>query len=275
MHKKRRKFFQKNTISGLCIIEEGPIWESLRKEFAFLPGNYESDRDPGISPRQHISNTMSGEIKQQACPRNLYECYIITSTSIAERMSLGEKIKQILYSVIEELGRENIQLKISSNIKLSQEYIEIIMNRCMSKIAYLSGIYDRDFDIAVLGEALLHYMLTTSTLPSERKVEINDSQVLDVVIPSLPRLKKDPNKSLVIHVIKDKKTDLTKIEKLESLQPNPRNIWCMSTRPLSIAKYTQYCIIPDYSSRRYSYIITDIDKFLKSTNDKSFRFIPS
>jgi hypothetical protein len=201
--------------------------------------------------------------------------YYIASTSIAESMSSGEKIRQILYSVIEELGRENIQLKISSNIKLSQEYIDIIMNRCISKIAYLSGIYDRDFDIAVLGEALLHYMLTTSTLPSERKVEINNDQAIDIVIPSLPSLKKDPNKSLVIHVIKDKKNDLTKIERLESLQPNPRNIWCVSTRPLSISKYIQYCIIPDYSSRKYSHIITDIDKFLKLTNDKSFRFIPS
>jgi hypothetical protein len=190
-------------------------------------------------------------------------------------MLSGEKIKQILYPIIEELGRENIQLKISSNIKLSQEYIDIIMNRCISKIASLSDNYDRDFDIAVLSEALLHYMLTTSTLPSERKVEINNDQKLDIVIPSLPSLRKDPNKSLVIHVIKNKKTDLTKIEKLESLQPNPRNIWCITTRPLSIARYTQYCIIPSYSSRKYSYIIIDIDKFLKSTNDKSFRFIPS
>jgi hypothetical protein len=245
----------------------------LRKEFAFLPSNNESDRDPGINPRQHISNAISGEIKQQARPRNLYERYIITSTSIAERMSSGEKIKQILYSVIEELGRENIQLKISSNIKWSQEYIDIMMNRCISKIDYLSDIYDRDFDIAVLGEALLHYMLTTSTLPSERKVEMNDDQALDVVIPSLRSLIRDPNKSLVIQVIKDKKNDMAKMEKLESLQPNSRNIWCISTRPFSIARYTQYSIFPDRNSRKYSYIITDIDKFLKLTNDKSFRFI--
>jgi hypothetical protein len=78
-------------------------------------------------------------------------------------MLSGEKIKQILYPVIEELGRENIQLKISSNIKLSQEYIDIIMNRCISRIDSLSGNYNRNFDIAVLSEALLHYMLTIST----------------------------------------------------------------------------------------------------------------
>jgi hypothetical protein len=133
-------------------------------------------------------------------------------------MLSGEKIKQILYPVIEELGKENIQLKISSNIKVSQEYIDIIMNRCISKIDSLSGNYDRDFDISVLSEALLHYMLTISTLPSERKVEINDDQKLDIVIPSLPSLRKDPNKSLIIQVIKKKKTDLTKIKKLESTE---------------------------------------------------------
>ena len=54
---------------------------------------------------------------------------------------------------------------------------------------------------------------------------------------SLPSLRRDPNKSLVIQIIKDRKTDLTKMKKVEVLQPNSQNIWCISSRPLSIAKY--------------------------------------
>ena len=40
-------------------------------------------------------------------------------------MSSGEKYKQILYSVIEEIGRENIQLNISSNIMFSQNILTL------------------------------------------------------------------------------------------------------------------------------------------------------
>lgn len=196
------------------------------------------------------------------------------STSKANKMSSGERIKQVLYSVIEEIGRENIQSNISSNIMLSQKYIEIIMSRCMLGLSYGSSIYNFDLDTIALGEALLHFMLTISTLPSERKVKIKADQVLDIVIPSLPSLIRNPNKSLIIQVIRDKKSDLNALGLLEDLQPNSRNIWCISARPLSIAKYSEYCIFPNHNSYNYSNIITDIDKFLKIIDDKSFRFIP-
>ena len=78
--------------------------------------------------------------------------------------------------------------------------------------------------------------------------------------------------------IKDKKIDLNKVKKLEFLQPNTQNIWLISTRPLSILKYTNYSMFPNYGphkySHKYSNIITDIDKFLKVIKDKSFRLIP-
>jgi hypothetical protein len=192
----------------------------------------------------------------------------------------GEKIKQILYEVIKEIGKEIIQVNVSSNIGSAQKYIDIIMSRCATKLTYESGIRNHDSDImfAILGEALLHFMLTISTLPSERKIEIKDDLTLDVVIPSLRSLSRDPNKSIIIQFIKDKKTDLNKVEKLEFLQPNTQNIWLTSTRPLSIPKYTNYSMFPNYGSHKYSYkysnIITDIDKFLKVIKDKSFRLIP-
>lgn len=191
-------------------------------------------------------------------------------------MLSGEKIKQILYSIIEETGKENIQVSVSSNIESSQKYIDIIMSRCITKLTYESDVHDHDHDIiiTILGEALLHFILTISTLPSERKVEIKDGLALDIVIPSLPSLMRDPNKSIIIQVIKDKKTDLNKVEKLEFLQPNTQNIWLISTRPLSTAKYTEYSMFPNHRSHKYSNIITDIDKFLRMMKDKSFRFIP-
>lgn len=48
---------------------------------------------------------------------NINEQTSITNTSsIADNMVAGEKVKQILYSIIEETGKENIQVSISSNM---------------------------------------------------------------------------------------------------------------------------------------------------------------
>jgi hypothetical protein len=50
--------------------------------------------------------------------------------------------------------------------------------------------------IVILGEALLHYMLTISALPSQRKMQVNGELVIDVIIPSLRFLKSNPDKSI-------------------------------------------------------------------------------
>ena len=189
-------------------------------------------------------------------------------------MISGDQAKQIVYKTIEEIGKETIQADISSNIDSSQRYIDIIMNQCITRLtSELEGNVS-DIITATLGEALLHFMLTISTLPSERKVAVRDGLTLDIVIPSLAVLKKDPNRSVIIQFIKDKKADLNRVRELEILQPNTENIWLVSSRPLSIPKYIDYSIFPDHGSHRYSNIIINTDKFLRDVKDKSFRFIP-
>ena len=188
----------------------------------------------------------------------------------------GEKIKQILYSEIENIGKEKIQAKINSSIESSQKYIDKIMSECITKLTYESND-DDDYNItiATLCEVLLHFMLTICTLPSERKIRVKNDLILDVIIPNLQSLKIKPDKSIIIQVIKDKTMmDLNKTSQLEFLQPNHENIWLISAKPLSATKYTTYTVFPKNSGlHNYSNIIIDIDNFLKETEDKSFRFI--
>ena len=87
-------------------------------------------------------------------------------------MLTGEGVKQILYSEIEDIGKEKIQAKITSNIESSQHYIHKIMNECITKLTYESS--DDDITIATLCEILLHFMLTICTLPSERKIRVKN-----------------------------------------------------------------------------------------------------
>ena len=192
-------------------------------------------------------------------------------------MLAGEEIKQILYSVIEEIGKEKIQAEVALSIESSQKYIDVIMRKSIRKIVVSSkstvdygGGDDHDETIAALCEALLHFMLTISTLPSERKIKVENDLVLDIIIPSLQSLKVKPNKSIIIQIIKEK-MKLNKISQLEFLQPNKESIWLISVKPLSkITKYKTYSVFPN---NEYSNIIIDIHNFLKETGDKSFRFI--
>jgi hypothetical protein len=182
----------------------------------------------------------------------------------------GEKIRQILYSEIEYIGKEKIQAKLTSNIDSSQQYIHKIMNECITKLTYESS--DDDITIGTLCEVLLHFMLTICTLPSERKIHVKNDLIIDVIIPNLQSLKIKPDRSIIIQIIKDK-MDLNRILQLEFLQPKHENIWLISAKPLLSTKYTIYSVFPDAGLHNYSNIIIDIDNFLKETGDKSFRFI--
>jgi hypothetical protein len=189
-------------------------------------------------------------------------------------MISGDQTKQILYKTIEEIGKETIRADISSNINSSQRYIDIIMSQCITRLtSELDGDVS-DIITVTLCEALLHFMLTTSILPSERKVTVRDGLTLDIVIPGIAVLKRDPNRSVIIQFIKDKGVELKRVRELEVLQPNTENIWLVSSRPLSIPKYIDYSVFPNHGSQRYSNIIVKTDKFLRDIKDKSFRFIP-
>lgn len=184
------------------------------------------------------------------------------------------EVKDILYSTIESIGKERIRTDTTSNVKSSQKYIDRLMDECLAEINIDSNTSNQAETIAFLGEALLHFMLTVSTLPSERKIQVKDNLILDIVIPNLQSLKRTPDKSIIIEIIRNK-VDLDKISHLEFFQPNYKNVWLLSVVPISIRRYRIY---PLYSStgvveNSFSNIIIDINDFLKGTGDKSLRFI--
>jgi hypothetical protein len=189
-------------------------------------------------------------------------------------MLSGDEVKHILYSTIESTGEERIRTDVTSNINLSEKYIDLIMAECIMKININSSISNNDEIIAVLSEALLHFMLTVCTLPSDRKIQVKDNLTLDVVIPNLQSLKRTPDKSIIIEIIRNK-VDLDKISHLEFLEPNYKNIWLISAIPFSNPIYTIYGLFPNTGvfNHNYSNIIIDINNFLKETEDKSLRFI--
>jgi hypothetical protein len=183
-----------------------------------------------------------------------------------------ESIGNTLYSIINEIGKEKIQTDITLNVGLSKQYIQMIIDRC-------NGVVNlNDENVGSLCEALLHFMLTTRTLPSVRKVTI-EKMNLDVVIPSLHVLRNFPERAIIIQIVKDSQ-GITKDQQkdIATIQPNVNNIWVVTKDPTSgdYVNYSAQCeniSSTSFQKRNFHDIIIDIDAFLETMNDRSFRFI--
>ena len=182
--------------------------------------------------------------------------------------NIGDK----LYSIIEEIGKAKIQTDITLNVEASVQYIGMILDRCKNVIDFTN-----EENVGSLCEALLHFMLTTRTLPSARKVRISDVN-LDIVIPSIHILRNFPEKAIIIQIANNSQGITEDHQKnISTIQPNVNNIWAVTKEPAS-GDYVNYTTesgnnkITSFQRRYFQDIIVDIDAFLQKTNDRSFRF---
>jgi len=181
-------------------------------------------------------------------------------------MAVATNAKELVYSSIDEIGRSKIRLGVVSDIRMSKYYIREIVEKCQYKQKGLN------FEaLSAVCEVLLHFMLSTSGLPSERRISFLEGINLDIVIPSLRQLKKDSRKSLIIQVVKTVDETDRKIQEAKTLQPDPDNIWLISTCPL-IAGYRNYHLKYNQKFPYYNVII-DINAFLKNKDVDSLPFL--
>ncbi len=178
--------------------------------------------------------------------------------------SVRPDIKDILYSAITKMGKDKIRMEVINQIEMSERCCIEILEECKKK---MTNDLD-DESLVDLCEALLHFMLTASLLPSERKVTWRGAE-LDLVIPSVKMLNKSPDKTLVIQMIKGNEV-LKKIKNAKSLQPHDVNIWTVSARRLEI-DYRNYYV--GSSLFPYPRIVIDINAFLVQKGDRGLRLL--
>ena len=225
-------------------------------------------------------------------------------------------MKDKLYSVLNDFGKENIQIEFQHNINSSIPKIKEILSKTIATIYEKKENIDSDYNnfekpLSILCEAFLHLLLTTTFLPSQRKIMLNELEI-DLIIPDIKTLYKDPKKTLIIKFDKDSST-LEYIKKIDNIQKNKENIWIVSSSPLD-TNYRNYVV---YNSNEecqtlftnnktldenynnyliegtneinknkqnnihninpnvipFFNIIVDINKFLKDTNYRGFKFI--
>lgn len=111
----------------------------------------------------------------------------------------------------------------------------------------VSGCLDRALGMAPRADALetlatgiIHYTLTRSAIPSQRKAEM-DGVSMDVVVPGTRELRRDPGSSLVILVSCGCAALERSLEATRRIQPVRENIWVL-TQDCSVAGARRFVI---------------------------------
>ena len=173
-------------------------------------------------------------------------------------------VKDILFEHIENYE------EISDLIK-QKKFDEIIQNAFENCYEKIITIANREEALGILATGLLHYLLTNALINSQRKVEYNDVEI-DIVIPDIKTLEKDPKKTLVIGILNsaDEQTVQKKISDLEKIQPEKDNIWMVLPKEVQIDKKS-FVISKDNNS--FSKIIFEIARFTNVGGANKFKIL--
>ncbi len=179
-------------------------------------------------------------------------------------MEESNPIKEYLFNYIEKSEKRFQQL--FSETKMD-EIINDILDNCYYKVALMD---DKEESLGVLATGILHYMLTNAMLTSQRKVEYQGVEI-DIVIPDLKTLEKDPKKTLIICIPKtlDKNIIQEKLEQLQKIQPERKNIWLVLTQDIGFDK--TFVIQKEKSS--FSNIIYNIAQFVNVQGHNKFKIL--
>jgi len=128
-------------------------------------------------------------------------------------------------------------------------------------------------DLGIFAEGLMHYLLTISLIPSQRKISKNNVEI-DIVIPDILTLNSSPKDSLIILFPKSKNENLIKkrISELETIQPIKENIWVVLDHNL-ISNYRTYLI--QNKDNTLNKILDDINKFCSSRKQNKLKIMKS
>ncbi len=184
-------------------------------------------------------------------------------------MNTNSPVKDILYQEIANISEDVIQLEISKNN--SSKIISQIISKCTTKIQKISTSFDED--LGIFAEGLMHYLLTVSLIPSQRKISKNNVEI-DIVIPDILTLNSSPKDSLIILFPKSKNENTIKkrISELERIQPIKENIWVVLHHNLQLKNQT-YLIRNDDNS--LTKILDDINKFYSSRKQSKLKIMKS
>jgi len=173
-------------------------------------------------------------------------------------------VKDYLFNYIE---KSKTIPKLIAEQKFDAVINEIIQN-CYDDVMLID---EKEEAVGVLATGILHYLLTNALLSSQRKGQYRELE-LDIVIPDVRTLEKDPKMSLLILIPKssDKKIIDQKISQLNSIQPIKENIWVVLSENISL-DYKTFILSKDDNS--FSKLIFEIAQFSNVGKSNKFKIL--
>jgi len=181
---------------------------------------------------------------------------------------MQEEANPVKDYLFDYLSKSEVQIqKLISDKKFSEIIDDVIVN-CYDKIITLG---EKDESVGVLATGLLHYLLTNALLNSQRKVEYQGIEI-DIVIPDIKTLEKDPKKTLLICIPKssDKTIIEGEISQLEKIQPEKENIWVVLSEQIPIDK--KFFVLSK-ENNSFSKIIFEIAQFCNVKGTNKFKIL--
>ena len=180
---------------------------------------------------------------------------------------MEEEANPIKDYLFEHIEKSHIIPKLIVEKKFDK-IIENITEDCYDQITSIGG---KDESIGVFATGLLHYLLTNALINSQRKIEYNGIN-LDIVVPDIKTLEKDPKKTLLICIPKslDVKIINQKINELEKIQPEKENIWIVLSEDISVEKKS---FVLSKENNTFSKIIFEIAKFSNVGGSNKFKIL--
>jgi hypothetical protein len=171
------------------------------------------------------------------------------------------ELSEIIYSAISDYGEQQILSDIVQGE--SPDVIKAIFENCLAKIG--ENVPAKSDTYGALAEGLLHYMLTVSMIPSQRKTLFQSVDV-DIAVPDTRTLIASPQDVIIVDFPKTDNVENIKsqIEKTKKIQPNSNNIWVVLEKdvPIEAKVYTFK------DSMTFSNIVNDLISF-SSTKKQS------
>ena len=152
--------------------------------------------------------------------------------------------------------------------KRFDKIIEEITANCYDKVISMD---EKDVAVGILATGILHYLLTNSLITSQRKIEYEGDE-LDIVVPDVKTLEKDPKKTLLICIPKSSDTKIIneKILKLEKIQSEKENIWLVLSKDIPTGKKS---FILSKENNTFSKIIFEIAQFTNVHGTNKFKIL--
>ena len=181
---------------------------------------------------------------------------------------MQEESNPIKDYLFEYLSKSEEQIQKLINEKKFSEIIDETIENCYDKVTTLG---EKDESIAILATGLLHFLLTNALLTSQRKVE-HEGIGIDIIIPDLKTLEKDPKKTLIIHISKtsDSEKINKKITELEKIQPEKENIWIVTSQSISNNKKS---FVLSKKNNSFNKIIFEIAQFSNVGGANKFKIL--